>query len=76
MRDESQEFVQGLRKSKSAQVCMTCQHFAYMTDQHCRNQLTCGLQERQVPHGEHLTKKCRNWMVRHEVEVGWCPDVA
>ena len=44
--------------------------------EHCHTLLTCGLQRRQVPHGEHLTKKCRNWMVRREVELGWCPEVA
>ena len=38
--------------------------------------LTCSLQRRLVPHGEHLTKKCRNWMVRREQEIGWCPEVA
>jgi len=55
---------------------MTCQHFSYVCDQHCHTLLTCGLQRRQVPHGEHLTKRCRNWMVRREAEMGWCPEVA
>ena len=61
---------------KGGMVCMTCQHFTFMTDEDCRTLLTCGLQRRQVPHGEHLTKNCRNWMVRREAEVGWCPEVA
>ena len=49
---------------------------SYVCDQHCHTLLTCGLQRRQVPHGEHLTKRCRNWMVRREAEMGWCPEVA
>ena len=61
---------------KGACICMTCQHFSYATDRHCHTLLTCSLQRRLVPHGEHLTKKCRNWMVRREQEIGWCPEVA
>ena len=76
MAEEEWDFVDGLKRTKTARVCMTCQHFSYVCDQHCHTLLTCGLQRRQVPHGEHLTKKCRHWMVRREVEVGWCPEVA
>ena len=76
MAEEEWDFVDGLKRTRTARVCMTCQHFAYVTDQHCHTLLTCGLQRRQVHHGEHLTKKCRHWMVRREVEVGWCPEVA
>ena len=49
-----------LTQIRTSRVCMTCQHFAYVTDQYCHTLLTCGLQRRQVPHGEHLTKKCGN----------------
>ncbi|QNI81674.1 hypothetical protein SynRS9907_00822 [Synechococcus sp. RS9907] len=55
---------------------MTCQHFSYTTDNHCHTLLTCALRERLIPHGEHLTKKCRHWTVRREVEIGWCPEIA
>ena len=76
MAEEGWDFVEGLKRTKTARVCMTCQHFTYLTDEDCRTLLSCGLQKRLVPHGEHLSKKCRNWMVRREVEVGWCPEVA
>ena len=76
MAEEAWDFVEGLKRTKTARVCMTCQHFTYLTDEDCRTLLSCGLQKRLVPHGEHLSKKCRNWMVRREVEVGWCPEVA
>ena len=54
------DFVEGLKRTKTARVCMTCQHFTYLTDEDCRTLLSCGLQKRLVPHGEHLSKKCRN----------------
>ena len=70
MSEEEWDFVDGLKQTRSSCVCMTCQHFSYVCDQHCHTLLTCGLQRRQVPHGEHLTKRCRNWMVRREAEMG------
>jgi len=76
MVEEEWDFVDGLKRTRSARVCMTCQHFNYVADLHCHTLLVCGLQRRQVPYGEHLIKKCRNWMVRREVELGWCPEVA
>ena len=76
MPEEEWDFVDGLKKTRSSRVCMTCQHFAYVTDRHCHTLLTCGLQRRQIPSGEQLTKKCRHWMVRRETEVGWCPEIA
>ena len=70
------DYAEGLKQTKTARVCMTCQHFSCATDRHCHTLLTCSLQRRLVPHGERLTKKCRNWMVRREQEIGWCPEVA
>ncbi|WP_413402403.1 MULTISPECIES: galactose oxidase [unclassified Synechococcus] len=54
---------------------MTCQHFTFVTDQDCRILLTCGYQQRLVPHGERLIMKCRSRMARKELEIGWCPKV-
>ena len=76
MAEEEWGFVDGLKSTRSSCVCMTCKHFSYVCDQHCHALLACGLQRRQVPHGEHLTKRCRNLMVRRQAEVGWCPEVA
>ena len=76
MAEEEWDFVEGLKRTRTSRVCVTCQHFAYVTDQDCRTLLTCGFQKCLVPHGEHLTKKCRDWMVRRDVELGWCPEVA
>ena len=76
MAEKEWGFVEGLRRTKASSVCMTCQRFTYLTDRDCRTLLTCGLQKCLVPQGEHLTKNCRNWMVRREIEVGWCPEVA
>ena len=74
--EEGWDFVGGLKQARASRACMTCQHFTFMTDEDYRTLLTCGLQRRLVPHGEHLTKRCINWMVRREVEMGWCPEVA
>ena len=56
--------------------CITCQHFTYGTDAHCRTLLGCKLQSKQLSQGEHLTKKCRHWLTRRERQVGWCPEAA
>ena len=76
MAEEEWGLVDGLKQARYSRVCMKCQHFAYIADQRCHALLTCGLQRCQVPHGEHHAKNCRNWMVRREVELGWCPEVA
>ena len=75
MSEEEWDFVDGPEQTRSLRL-HDGQHFSYVCDQHCHTLLTCGLQRRQVPHGEHLTKRCRNWMVRREAEMGWCPEVA
>ena len=78
MSEEGWDFVEKreLRKSRSSRVCMTCEHFSYVADGDQRTLLTCRQKQRLVPHGDHLTRKCREWMVRREFEVGWCPEGA
>ena len=51
MAEEEWDFVDGLKRTGTARVCMTCQHIAYVTDQLCHALLTCGLQLHQVPLG-------------------------
>ena len=65
-----------LTHTSSASVCMTCQHFNYWCDRHCRTILTCHLHQRLIPHGEHLTSKCQYWMQRQERKIGWRPEAA
>ena len=65
-----------LKRTRSASVCMTCQHFNYCCDRHCRTILTCHLHQRLIPHGDHLTSKCQCWMQRLERKIGWCPEAA
>ena len=76
--EEVWEFLQNreLRKSRSSRVCITSEHFSYVADGDQRTLLTCRQKQRLVPHGDHLTRKCREWMVRREFEVGWCPEGA
>ena len=42
MSEEEWDFVEGLKQTRSSCVCMTCQHFSYVCDQHCHTLLTCG----------------------------------
>ena len=78
MSEEAWDFVgeRDLKKSRCTKVCMTCQHFGSTSDAHCHNLLTCQLRRRLLPHGDHLTKRCQQWLVRREREIGWCPEVA
>ena len=65
-----------LKKTCSARVCMTCQHFNYSSDKHCRTILSCHVHCRLIPHGEHLISRCPLWMRQLEKEIGWCLEVA
>ena len=76
--EEQWEYLEegSLKKSRSACVCMTCQHFNYCCDKHCHTLLTCHIRQRLIPHGEHLTSRCPLWMPRREKEIGWCTEAA
>ena len=55
---------------KGERICMTCQHFAYGVDQHCRTVLGCNLRRGQLQQGEHLTKQCKYWSSVSNMETG------
>jgi len=63
-----------LRPAPSGAVCITCQHFRYEVGRHCVTVLTCPIHQGLIPQGEHLTKRCAQWVARREVAVGWCPE--
>lgn len=46
MAEEEWDFVDGFKRTRTARICMTCQHLAYVTYKHCHTLLTCGLQRR------------------------------
>ncbi|WP_269622662.1 galactose oxidase [Prochlorococcus marinus] len=50
-----------LKRSYSSCVCMTCNYFDYSCDRHCRTLLICRIQERLIPHGDHLISRCPLW---------------
>ena len=56
-----------LQPSRSSKVCITCQHFHYEVDRHCVTLLTCPIHQGLIPQGEHLTKRCSQWVARQEV---------
>ena len=84
MAEEEWDFVDGLKKTRTALVCMTCQHFSYVSDRHCHTLLTCGLQRRQVPMGSTSPRSAAtglcgvrwNWVgvLRGRMQEGWLID--
>ena len=65
-----------LKPSRSSSVRITCQHFRYEVGRHCVTLLICPIHQGLIPQGEHLTKRCSQWVARQEVAVGWCSEVA
>ena len=63
-----------LQAWKGACLCITCQHVAYGVDQHCRTILGCNVRQKQLPQGDHLTKKCKLWAPTWQKEMGWAPE--
>ena len=63
-----------LKAWKGACIGMTCQHFAYGVDEHCRTLVGCNLRQKQLKQGDHLTKRCRQWSPTWDQEVGWAPE--
>ena len=63
-----------LQSRKGACSCMTCQHFSYGVDQHCRTLLGCNMRQRQLVQGDHLTKSCKLWAPTWQKQVGWAPE--
>ena len=68
--------VSGLKGARNSRVWMTCQPFTDVSSQDCSGLLVFALQQRLVSHGEHLTKACRNGIVRRELEIGWFRELA
>ena len=63
-----------LRLARTGADCITCQHFRYEVGSQCVTVLTCPIHQGLIPQGEHLTKRCRQWLARRELAVGWCPE--
>ncbi|QNI97973.1 hypothetical protein [Synechococcus sp. RS9902] len=60
-----------LQNWKGDVVCMTCQHFVYGVDQHCRTMVGCNLRQKQLQQGQHLKKRCKLWAPTWQQEMGW-----
>ena len=61
MAEEEWDFVDGLKRTRTARVCMTCQHFTYGVDQHCHTMVGCNLRQKQLQQGRNLKKWCKLW---------------
>ena len=55
-----------LEKTCSARVCLTCQHFNYSIDKHCRTILSCHVYRRLIHHRDHLILYCQHLMLQRE----------
>jgi hypothetical protein len=56
-----------LRPSGTGGVCMTCQHFRYEVGRYCVTLLTCPSRQGLIPQGEHLARRCAQWVALQEV---------
>ena len=76
--EESSEFLEEgiLKMSRSACVCMTCQHFRYLCDKHYHTLLACRVHQRLIPQGSHLTCRCPQWHKNYEDKHVFYPEVA
>jgi len=52
-------------------ICITCEHFTYGVDAHCRTIVVCRIREQQLQQGQHLTKVCKRWSPTWESTQGW-----
>ena len=64
-----------LLKTRSRQVCMTCQ-FRHHAGVNCIPVLTCQLHQGLIAHGEHLASRCQGWTDDMTLSRGWAPEVA
>jgi hypothetical protein len=58
-----------LQSSRTSALCITCQHFRYEVGRHCVTLLTCPIHQGLIPQGQHLTKRCSQWVARQEVKT-------
>ncbi len=60
---------------KGSRICLTCQHFTYGVDAHCRTLLACNIRRQQLQQGQHLTKTCKLWAPTWQSTAGWAPEM-
>ena len=75
---EEWEFLDGgeLRPNRTGAICNTYPHFSNEYGSQSVTLLTSPIHRGLIPQGEHLTKRCAQWMARRELVAGWCPEEA
>ena len=72
---EREFFEEGiLKKTRTASVCLTCQHFNYRLDSNLRVLLASHLQQLLTSHVDYLIYRFNLWIERLAKETGWCPE--
>ena len=66
-------FKEGELKRKRTKICITCNHFRFSTTDTYATILTCPIQRKIIPQGDHLYKGCNYWMQQKNV---FAPEAA
>ena len=73
--EEWKYFEEGiLKKTRTAGVCVICQHFNYLLDMNCITHLFCYFHQHLIPRGDLLTSHYNLWLLRHVKEIGLFPE--
>ena len=66
-------FKEGELKRKRTRICITCNHFRFSTTDTYATILTCPIQRKLIPQGDHLFRGCNNWIKQRTL---FAPEVA
>ncbi len=66
-------FKEGELKRKRTRICITCNHFRFSTTDTYATILTCPIQRKLIPQGDHLFKGCNYWMPQKTI---FAPEAA
>ncbi len=66
-------FKEGELKRKRTRICITCNHFRFSTTDTYATILTCPIQRKLIPQGDHLFKGCNYWMPQKNI---FAPEAA
>jgi len=64
-----------LQNWKGRVVCMTCQHFTYGVERHCRTMEACNLRQKQLQQGQQRRKCCKLWVAIGQKKMRWAAKV-
>ena len=66
-------FKEGELKRRRTRICITCNHFRFSTTDTYATILTCPIQRKLIPQGDHLFKGCNYWLPQNNI---FAPEAA